>query len=519
VDKKPLFSKCLVIGIILFLSGVTTVQSINFNDTKASTNNSNHNGWIVEIIDTAGDVGQFSSLALDSFDNPHIIYFNYAHPYLLKYAYKTGSNWVLEIVDNNNFTGFANTGRSIAIDSQDKIHIVYLCEHFNPWWCQVKYAVRTNNTWNAEILDNTTSEETPYLYPSLVLDNYDTPHIAYTYVKMGNHGGVKYLTYNGSAWVCETVALSTQSHDFTSTMIAIDTFCQPHITFRDSHGGIYYASKENENWIVNPIDYGPTFYPCIAVDSSGVPHISYDKDTPQGINLMYAIKKNGYWENNSIDTTARLQLNMVIDSNDYPHIAYSAKPYDGFLKYARWTGSEWEFMEVDLGVYESTGTYSSIAIDSNGLPHISYYDSDYDETNGDLRYASLLSFPPSKPEITGQNSGKIREEYEYSIVSQEPDGDSIYYFVDWGDNTTTGWIGPYSSGENVNVTHIWDTKGTFTVKVKARDSYNSTSWWEYLEVTMPKNTVIFDSHPFLNWFLERFPNTFPILRYLLGFNQ
>jgi hypothetical protein len=327
---------------------------------------------------------------------------------------------------------------------------------------------------------------------------------------------------NGSGWTCETVANSTLSHDFVATMIAVDTRCQPHITFRDAMGGVYYASKGNDSWSVIPIDYGATFYPCIAVDSSGVPHISYDKGTSQGVNLMYAVEENGYWENTTIDTLARLQLNIALDSHDYPHISYSAFPSkniinDSLLKYARWTGSEWEFMEVDPGALESTGTYCSIAIDSHGLPHISYYDSDYDEWNGDLRYASLISFPPSKPKITGPSSGKAGDENTYSIVSKEPDGGPVYYFVDWGDNTTTGWIGPYTSDENVNVTHIWNTKGTFTIKAKARDNYNSTSWWEYLKVTMPSNTFLFISHPFLSWLFERFPHAFPILQHLLGY--
>jgi hypothetical protein len=508
--------KCLAVGIILLFCSVTTAPSIKFNEINTININTNYNGWDIEIIDTVGDVGKFSSLALDSHDNPHIIYIDETHfPYKLKYAYKIGSTWVCEIIDNYNFTGLTNTGRSIAIDSQDNIHIVYLCYHFDPWWCQVKYAVRTNNTWESEILDNTTQNETPVLYPSLALDKYDKPHIAYIYNTTGNYGGVKYLTYNGSDWVYETVVLPSTTHDSTATLIAVDTFCRPHITFLDG-AGVYYASKEEGVWNVSLIDYG--FYPNIAVDSSGVPHISYDKETSQGLNLIYAKKNNGYWENNTVDTNVRLQLNIAIDSNDHPHIAYSAKPYEGLLKYAWFTGSEWELMEVDEGLYESTGTYSSIVIDSNGMPHISYYDSNYDETSGDLRYASLISYPPTKPEITGQTSGKVGKEYEYSIVSEEPDGDSIYYFVDWGDNSTIGWLGQYSSGEEIVLNHTWSAKGTYNIKAKAKDVYGAESDWGILQVTMPFSYEPPHLH-FIEWLLEHFPNAFPILRFLLEFNH
>ena len=32
-------------------------------------------------------------------------------------------------------------------------------------------------------------------------------------------------------------------------------------------------------------------------------------------------------------------------------------------------------------------------------------------------------------------------------ASTNPDGDNIFYLFDWGDDTNSGWIGPYKSGE------------------------------------------------------------------------
>ena len=34
-------------------------------------------GWQIEVVDSAGDVGLYSSLALDSNGNPHIAYFDW----------------------------------------------------------------------------------------------------------------------------------------------------------------------------------------------------------------------------------------------------------------------------------------------------------------------------------------------------------------------------------------------------------------------------------------------------------
>ncbi len=75
---------------------------------------------------------------------------------------------------------------------------------------------------------------------------------------------------------------------------------------------------------------------------------------------------------------------LALDSSDYPHISYFEffDYLNGYLKYARWDGDEWQFEHVDTG--GDTCYYISLALDSNDHPHISYQKRD-DEN--DLRYA------------------------------------------------------------------------------------------------------------------------------------
>ena len=81
----------------------------------------------------------------------------------------------------------------------------------------------------------------------------------------------------------------------------------------------------------------------------------------------------------------------------------------------------------------------------------------------------------------------------------------------WGDETSD-WIGPYDSGATISTAHIWDEKGDYNIKVKAKDVHGEESpWSDPLPITMPKNKAI---NPFL-LFLERLMERFPILEQIL----
>jgi hypothetical protein len=75
----------------------------------------------VETIDSEGNVGWYSSIALDSDDRPHISYYDQTNGDL-KYAYRAGESWEIETIDNEADVGLHT---SIALDSDDRPHISY----------------------------------------------------------------------------------------------------------------------------------------------------------------------------------------------------------------------------------------------------------------------------------------------------------------------------------------------------------------------------------------------------------
>jgi plastocyanin len=125
--------------------------------------------------------------------------------------------------------------------------------------------------------------------------------------------------------------------------------------------------------------------------------------------------------------------------------------------------------------------------------------------------------PPFRPTLSGPASGKKGITYNYTASSGDPEGMQISFYFDWGDNTNSGWTPFVDTGTTVNASHKWNAKGSYVVKVKAKDSYaNAESAWQTLEVTMPKSVNL----PFQNLLeklFERFPYIFPILRHAMGY--
>ncbi|KYK20989.1 hypothetical protein AYK21_01175 [Thermoplasmatales archaeon SG8-52-2] len=85
--------------------------------------------------------------------------------------------------------------------------------------------------------------------------------------------------------------------------------------------------------------------------------------------------------------------------------------------------------------------------------------------------------PPKAPTISGPENGIINQEYNFTINTTDPNGDDIYYYIEWGDNTSSGWIGPYTSGKEVTINHTWSEEGVYEIKAKAKDFFDLTSKW------------------------------------------
>jgi len=102
--------------------------------------------------------------------------------------------------------------------------------------------------------------------------------------------------------------------------------------------------------------------------------------------------------------------------------------------------------------------------------------------------AKVLEQPKNPDRPQGTLTGKIGIQYNFTSSTTDPQDNQVYYLFDWGDDSNSGWLGPYTSGDVVTASHIWSKRGSFSVKVKARDIHGHQSEWSApLSVKMPKD--------------------------------
>jgi len=246
-----------------------------------ATWNETSSTWDIHTVAENHDEGRYSSLALDSTDNPHIAYYRY-WPYGndLLYSYSDGSSWTHQMVDDG-YNGIV--GPSLALDGSGYGHISYF-DYEGPGGSGLRYARWNGSSWDFTLVDSVAWPSALGYDTSLALDSSGNPHISYF---AGATPHLNYAWYDGSSWDITTVDSLTEAGACTS--LALDGSGSPHIAYYDAtHQAVNYAAWTGSGWDIDTVDSvgGPAYDVSLALDSSGFAHISYYDATDQ--DLMYA---------------------------------------------------------------------------------------------------------------------------------------------------------------------------------------------------------------------------------------
>lgn len=456
VDVRYIKNCCIIFMLMFFsLNSIYPVdgENINFSNDQ----------WIIEIIDLTSSHYIDMAIGLNDF-----LYISYYDRFLesLKVAFIEDDNTRIDIVDSEGKVGLYS---SISIDSDNNVHVSYYDEYNG----DLKYAYWSDNEWKIEIVDYIGNVG---LFSCIDIDSQGYPHISY-YDK--TNGDLKYCYYSDAGWIIEIVE---ENGDIgLSTSLVIDSDDIPHISFTNKkEDSLYYTTKSLTNWMVDIVDnnceiFGST---SIDVDKNNIPHIAYfDIGTYSEIwKLKYVYFDSPNWVIEIIDPDIKhffqdWGVSISIDEFDRIHIGYYCwKRWD--LKYAYKVNDRWIIENIEDVEY-AAGAYASLVIDSFGYPYIAYSVNDLE-----LRYAKKIQYSPDPPNmVSGPSIGRYGMSYMFTASGFDFDSDKIKIGFDWGDNSTVEWTDFVESGESVNVNHSWNENDNFDIRIKVVDENGYESLW------------------------------------------
>jgi len=86
------------------------------------------------------------------------------------------------------------------------------------------------------------------------------------------------------------------------------------------------------------------------------------------------------------------------------------------------------------------------------------------------------SQPPLVPSLLIPTIAQRGDSVRARVSSYDKDSDSLYFFIEWGDGTESGWVGPVPVATDYDVVHVYSDTGVFVVLAKAKDESHETGW-------------------------------------------
>jgi len=424
------------------------------------------------------------------------------------YKYKlSGGSWSTTEVVSTESTSFSEQS-SLMVDGDGTVHVAWddgtdYGGSGSDYDIFYKYKLSGGSWSTTEVV----STESTYHSgrPSLMVDGDGTVHVAWEdLTEYGGSGSDRDVFYNhkpsGGSWSTTEVVSTESTSSSWSPSLTADDDCVVNVAWDDgtNYGGsgsdsdIFYKCKPSGgSWstteVVSTESTDTSWWPSLMVDDDGTVHVTWQDWTNYGGS---GTDRDIFYNYKAPPLRANAHGPYYGESGTL--VSFTGSATGGTPPYS-WL---WDFGDGNTSdeqnpthVYSTPGNYTVILTVTD----------DSDDSSDDTTWAYIYpgNNPPNAPTITGETNGKAGTEYEYTFISTDPDGDNVSFFVDWGDDTTSGWTEYVPSGTTVILNHTWTEQGTYTVKAKARDEQGAESDWGSLTVKMPISYLQSMPHPLL----------------------
>ncbi|MGB1689082.1 MAG: putative Ig domain-containing protein, partial [Candidatus Poseidoniaceae archaeon] len=306
-----------------------------------------------------------------------------------------------------------------AVDSNGHVHIVVIADGSGSSYLDtLTYVTNQSGSWQSFVIDDVSSQT----MTSIAIDSNDSVHIAYGgYNTSTNIGSLKHATNENGSWV---LSIISTAHPHTASSIAIDSQDNPHIAFVENRkyqtydqGSAHIATNTNGSWTVSTVytnstyasassdDYDSGRHAVLAIDSNDSLHLSWGVEIDGEMVIHYSSNQSGNWSDAVVDrydsNADLITDSILVDSNDNVHLLhhksqrYNVFEYTGAITHytqenGTWTNSTAYHLKCAHGSTSRPADDCEIeaVIDSNDVIHIAY---EVGEINTATQHSSALT--------------------------------------------------------------------------------------------------------------------------------